>query len=256
MNSSFRLEGSSVTKALEPDQKRCIVKRLIPVVLVGAFGFALAAQTVYTLSINGKPSSLPAIVVKGETYVPLTALKAAGVGSSINGNALALTLPGSSASPTSGQTTGGANQRASLEGCINETLFNGIWRLTVKSAKPISRYNNQQPGYGLSLEWKNGAKATANALNTGIKSLNLVLEDGTVLLTEEAQNLTNKSLPQGAGIALDLAFYAESGTPSDTLSKPAKFLVEIDPKVLSNTGISAAYTAPNPSFRVRLDCQK
>lgn len=235
------------------------MKRLIPAVLVSALGLALAAQTAYTLTINDNPSSLPAIIVKGETYVPLRALKAAGIGSSLKAGALALTLPGSSANPsaTPGQTTaGGTNQRASLEGCINETLFNGIWRLTVKSAKPISRYNNQQPGYGLSLEWKNGAKATANALNTGIKSLNLVLEDGTVLLTEEAQNLTNKSLPQGAGIALDLAFYAESGTPSDTLSKPSKFLVEIDPKVLSNTGISAAYTAPNPSFRVRLDCQK
>jgi hypothetical protein len=234
-------------------------KRLIPWLslssLCGVLSLALAAQTAYTLTIDGKPSTLPAIVVKGETYVPLTALKAAGIGSSLKAGTLALTLPGSSANP-SAITAGGANQRASLEGCINETLFNGIWRLTVTSTKQISRYNGQQPGYSLSLEWKNGAKTTTDALNTGIKSLNLALEDGTVLQTEDAQNLTNKKLPQGAGVALDLTFYAESGTSADKLAKPAKFLVEIDPKVLSNTGVAAAYTAPNPSFRVRLDCQK
>ncbi len=222
---------------------------------IAALGLAVAAGSSYSLIINGQVSKDQAIVVSGKTYVPLSALKTLGISSSLKGTTLTLENSNAGGAPATA-TAGGANQRASLEGCINETLFNGIWRLTVTSTKTISRYNGQQPGYSLSLEWKNGAKVTTDALNTGIKSLNLALEDGTVLVTEDAQNLTSKSLPQGAGVALELRFYAASGTSADKLSKPSKFLVEIDPKVLVNTGVSAAYTAPNPSFRVRLDCQK
>jgi hypothetical protein len=225
------------------------------VLAIMLLGIALGAGSSYSLMVNGQVSKEQAIVVAGKTYVPLTVLKSLGVTSSLKGTTLTLSNSASSNSASS-VTAGGANQRASLEGCIGETLFNGVWRFTVLATKPISRYNGQQPGYSLNLEWKNGTKTTINALNTGIKTLNLVLEDGTVLQSEDVQNLTNKSLPQGAGIALDLAFYAESGTPAEKLSKPAKFLVEIDPKVLINTGVPVAYSTPNPSFRVRLDCQK
>jgi hypothetical protein len=223
------------------------------VLAIMLLGIALGAGSSYSLVINAQVSKEQAIVVAGKTYVPLTVLKSLGVTSSLKGTTLTLSNTGSDPSNT---TAGGANQRASLEGCIGETLFNGVWRFTLNATKPISRYNGQQPGYSLSLEWKNGTKTTTNALNTGVKTLNLVLEDGTVLQSEDVQSLTNKSLPQAAGITLDLAFYAESGTPADKLSKPAKFLVEIDPKVLTNTGVPVAYSTSNPSFRVRLDCQK
>jgi hypothetical protein len=230
-------------------------RNLFSIVFVIMLGIALGTGSSYTLVINSQTSKETAIVVGGKTYVPLAVLKSFGIASSLKGTTLTLSNTASSSS-TASVTAGGTNQRASLEGCIGETLFNGVWRLTVNATKPISRYNGQQSGYNLNLEWKNGTKTTTNALNTGIKSLNLVLEDGTVLQSEDVQNLTNKSLPQGAGVALDLAFYAESGTPADKLSRPAKFLVEVDPKVLANTGVSVAYSTPNPSFRVRLDCQK
>ncbi len=226
------------------------------VITVFALGTLALAQAALRLTVNGQPSALPAMVVNGQTYIPLSALERAGAKVVRASGGLTLTLPGAS-SVTPGQTVaGGANERVSLEGCIGETLFNGIWRLTVKSFKPVSRYNGQQLGYSLSLEWKNGSKVTADALNTGVKNLNLVLSDGTVLQTETSQDLTAKKLPQGAGATLELAFYAESGVTADRLGKPAKFLVEIDPKVLANTGLAAGYTTPNPSFRVRLDCQK
>jgi hypothetical protein len=225
------------------------------VLAIMMLGIALGTGSSYSLVINSQTSKEQAIVVAGKTYVPLTVLKSLGINSSLKGTTLTLSNT-SGSDPPSNTTAGGTNQRASLEGCTGETLFNGVWRLTVLATKPISRYNGQQPGYNLNLEWKNGTKTTINALNTGLKTLNLVLEDGTVLQSEDVQSLANKSLPQAAGITLDLAFYAESGTPVEKLSKPAKFLVEIDPKVLVNTGVPVVYSTPNPSFRVRLDCQK
>lgn len=224
-------------------------------IIIAALLAAVAlAQASIKLIVNGQPSTLPAITVNGATYIPLSALERAGAKVVRSPNGLTLTLPGgSSAIPVS---AGGANQRVSLEGCIGETLFNGIWRLMVKAVRPINRYNGQQLGYSLNLEWRNGAKVTADALNTGIKNLNLVLSDGTVLQTDDAQNLTGKKLPQGAGVTLELPFYAASGVTADKLGKPDKFLVEIDPLVLKNTGVATSYTTPTPSFRVRLDCQK
>jgi hypothetical protein len=224
-------------------------RALLPTALALLTSLALAATT-YRVTVNGQPSPDAAIVVNGKTYVPLSVLELLGVPVVQQGATLALGAP---AAPRAAP--GGANQRASLEGCIGETLFNGVWRLTVKAARPISRYNGQQPGYSLSLEWKNGTPQTIDALNTGVKAVTLVLADGSTLESDNVQALLYKKLPQGAGIPLDLPFYfAGSARPAPALAPPSKLLVEINPAGAAPSGV--AYTTPTPSFRVRLDCQK
>ena len=210
---------------------------------------AAAAQS-YSLVVNGQPAPAKAIVVNGQTYVPLSALNALGIPSSLNGSTLTL---GTGAAPAT--SPGGTNQRASLEGCINDTLFNGVWRMTVKSVTPISRYNGQNKGYALNVEWKNGTKTTADAQNSGVKTFQLVLQDGSTLESENVQDLTFKKLAQGAGNTFTLHFYADSAQ-SKQLTPADKLLVEIDPSVPSATGLKVAYTTPTPSFRVRLGCHK
>ncbi|GGR07714.1 hypothetical protein [Deinococcus ruber] len=202
--------------------------------------FALAATTTYRVIVNGQGAADQAIVVDGKTYVPLSAVKLLGVSTTLTGNTLTL-----------GSTpTGGANQRASVEGCLGTPLFNGVWRISVKSIRPISRYNGQQQGYGLTLTWKNGTTKTIDALNTGVKTFTLVLADGTVLDSENVQDVQFKRLPQAAGTTLELPYYAPSGVRP---AAPAKLLVEIQASGAAASGV--AYTSPTPSFRVRLDCQ-
>lgn len=210
----------------------------------------VAAAQSYSLVVNGQVAPAPAIVVNGQTYVPLSALKLLGIPSSLKGTTLTL---GTGAAPAT--SPGGANQRTSLEGCLGETLFNGVWRMTVKSVRPISRYNGQQRGYALSVEWKNGSTATADALNTGVKNLQLVLQDGNTLDSENGQQLLYRKLAQGAGNTFTLEYYADSAQ-SARLTPADKLLVEIDPAVLRNTGVKAAYSTPTPSFRVQLNCSK
>lgn len=208
----------------------------------------VAAAQSYSLVVNGQVAPAPAIVVNGQTYVPLSALKLLGIPSSLKGTTLTL-----GAAPAT--SPGGANQRASLEGCLGDTLFNGVWRMTVKSVRPISRYNGQQRGYAVALEWKNGSTATADALNTGVKNFQLVLQDGNTLDSENGQQLLYRKLAQGAGNTFTLEYYADSAQ-SARLTPADKLLVEIDPAVLRNTGVKAAYSTPTPSFRVRLNCSK
>lgn len=204
----------------------------------------------YSLVVNGQVSPKGAIVVGGETYVPLSALNLLGVNSSLKGSTLTLGAAATTA-------PGGANQRTSVEGCVGEPLFNGVWRLTVNGIRPISRYNGQQQGYAVKLEWKNGTKKTIDALNTGFKSMTLAMTDGNTLTSETVQSLSSKSLPQAAGLTLELPFYADSAATAAGLAQPSKLLVEIDPKVLGSSSLSqgVGYTTPSPSFRVRLDCQ-
>lgn len=210
----------------------------------------VAAAQSYSLVVNGQVAPAQAITVNGQTYVPLSALKLLGVPSSLKGTTLTL---GTGAAPST--SPGGANQRTSLEGCLGETLFNGVWRMTVRSVKPISRYNGQQRGYAVSVEWKNGSTATADALNTGVKNLQLVLQDGSTLDSENSQQLLYRKLAQGAGGTFTLEYYADSAQ-SARLTPADKLLVEIDPAVLRNTGVKAAYSTPTPSFRVRLNCSR
>lgn len=210
---------------------------------------ALAASVNYSVIANGQLAPEQAVVVGGKTYVPLSALKLLGIHASLKGNMLTL---GSGAAPAT--SPGGSAQRASLEGCVGETLFNGVWRMTVKSVTPISRYGGQNKGYALNIEWKNGASATADALNSGVKPFQLILQDGSTLESENVQDLLYRKLAQSAGNTFTLNFYADSAQ-SLRLTPPDKLLVEIDPGVLRATGIKATYTTPTPSFRVRLGCR-
>lgn len=201
-----------------------------------------------TVVLNGQVAPDSAIVVNGKTYVALSVLDLLGVKTSLKGSTLTL---GAQTAPAI--SPGGADQRASLEGCLNETLFNGVWRLTVNGVKAINRFNGQQAGYSLNVEWKNGNTKTINALNTGVKAITLVLDNGNTLDAENEQDLKYKNLPQAAGTSLALMFWASSAQTTAGLGKPSKMLIEINP---SGYDSGVTYSSKTPSFRVKLDCQR
>ena len=76
-------------------------------------GVALAAGG-YSIVVNGQAVPRPAVVINGEPYVPLSALKGLGITGSLKGKVLTLSQKrnGSPASPAAG----GANQITALEG--------------------------------------------------------------------------------------------------------------------------------------------
>ena len=220
-------------------------------------GLALAADTRLKLTINGKTSSAPAIVVAGKTYLPLDALERAGLKVVRSNGALAVTLPG--ATPV----TGGANERVSLEGCLGEQLFNGVWRIRASKLERVNKDANT-PGWGLTLEVRNGSKATITPVDAGFdptgQGIQLAFDDATTIPVDplDVQKLTFASLPPGGPVSHQLKFYYPFGTKEDAVKTPVKFLLEINAKGIGD-GTKArgvAFTVPNPSLRVKLDCQK
>ena len=221
----------------------------------GLLGLAFAADTTLKLSINGKASSTPAIVVAGKTYLPLDALEKAGLKVVRSNGALAVTLPGA--------VTGGTNERVSLEGCLGEQLFNGVWRIRASKLERVNKDANT-PGWGLTLEVRNGSKATITPVDAGFdptgQGIQLAFDDATTIPVDplDVQKLTFASLPPGGPVSHQLKFYYPFGTKEDAVKTPVKFLLEINAKGIGD-GTKArgvAFTVPNPSLRVKLDCQK
>jgi len=237
-------------------------KPLALIALAGLAGLAFAqGANSLGLVINGRAFSSPAVVLSGKTYVPLEALVAAGVRSSRAGSTLSLTLPSAAAAPAPNVTPGGANQRVSLEGCIGEPLFNGVWRVKVLKVEPVTSNERSasRPGWGVTLELRNGANATFQPHYTGVGDFTLAVADGNVLPADanDVNTFQYANLPQGGLVSGRVRFYFP--TAQAQLQKATKLLIEI--KVGSGPAYElrskgAAYTTPTPSFRVRLDCQK
>lgn len=230
------------------------MKKLVIGILILSSLSVLAASVTLKLSINGMNSSTPAIVQNGKTYIPLEALQKAGVKATISKTEIKLELPG---------VVGGANQRASLEGCLGETLFNGVWRMKAIKLERIKK-DGDTPGWGLLLEVKNGSKATITPVDAGFdgtgQGIQLAFADASTLNVDamEVQKLTFASLPAGGSVTQQLKFYYAFGTLEETVKTPTKFLLEIDAKGIgdSTKAKGVTFSVANPSLRVRLDCQK
>jgi hypothetical protein len=227
----------------------------VPVLAALVLISAAAAQS-YLLVVNGQPTPTKAITVNGQTYVPLSALRLLGVQSSLKGSTLTL---GAQPAPT----PGGANQKASLEGCIGETLFNGVWRLTVRKVEPIGADVGLGPGWGVMAELRNGTTTKTSLLDTGLTSIDLVGPDGNTFVFEERtaeEPFLYKTVTQAGGVTYQLRFHVQDArAEAASVPRPSKLTVQIDPKRLTAGYLIAgkvAYTTPTPSFRVKLDCQK
>lgn len=208
--------------------------------IVLALAVAQAAQTTYKLIINGQNAG-QAIVVKGQTYVPLAALKALGINSSLSAGTLTL-----------GIAQGGSNQLAAQEGCIGETLFNGIWRAKVSKVEAIDI--NGQKGYGLTLELRNATKQSLSPADTNVKysegDIALALDDGsTVNMNRYDYAWVLETIPQAAPKTHQIQFF------SDSAAKPSKLILRIEP-IAKDSRLPVRYSTPDPSFRFNLTCQK
>ncbi|RDI95540.1 hypothetical protein DV704_06555 [Meiothermus sp. QL-1] len=224
------------------------MERLVWIGLLGLLGLVLAqaVERRLNLVVNGQAQNSRAIVVGGQTYVPLSALRALGVSAAVSGNTLSLGSP-----------AGGTEQRASLEGCLNEWLFNGIWRARATKVEPTEV--NGLRVWAVALEVRNATTRTLEAWNAGFKdpsSLALAFADGTTVRSESGalgrdynERIYNAVVPQGAAVAARLSF------PYGRTDAPTKLLIEMDTtRIGPKYGL--AFATPNPSFRFKLDCSR
>ena len=215
--------------------KRIIVLTSAAFAICGIAGMQAAQKLV----INGKPVDGAPLVVKGETYISLKSLKAAGATATVANGTLSISLGGA----------GGANQVLALEGGLNEWLFNGIWRLRVTGLRPN---DDGRPGWLVDVELRNGTTAGNLALDgTGFQTVQLVMDDTNILT--QPYNITDFVRPvgQGSTISTSLRYYDDDGAGR----KPVKLILRITPDDATKSflkGMKLGYTVPDPSFRINL----
>jgi hypothetical protein len=176
---------------------------------------------------------------------------------------LASSLPGAADGTPSPHPTaaGGSHQLTAREGCMNEWLFDGLWRLRVLSVTSVTDPTGLLPGYGVTIEVRNGSHVTTQLLKTGVAqgpAGHLVFDDGNTLDATGAadivawNNVYFKNLPPSAGFTHTINYYFNP-KPA-TLPKPVKWLWDIDKSKEWND--APRYTIADPSFRVDLTCTK
>jgi hypothetical protein len=240
-------------------RKETIMLKIAVFILTLALSLAFVSAQNYTVVINGQVAQDKAVVINGQTYLPLSTLNSLGVTWSLDGTVLTL--------GTAQSTVGGANQRASVEGCLGETLFNGIWRIKVTDLVPLARDPGtimETPGWGLTVELRNGALGTLMPVDTGVdgtgQGIQLAFADAQTLNVDPlgVQTLTFASLPQGGVVTQQLEFWYPYDTDPSTIQTPVKFLFQINPAgfedAIKSRGGGAYYSTPSPSFRISLDC--
>jgi hypothetical protein len=213
----------------------------------------LAASSNLKLYVNGAAQTTSAIVQNGKTYIPLEVLQKSGIKAVVTKTEVKLELP---------QAVGGNNQRTSLEGCLGETLFNGVWRIRTSKLEPIKK-DGSIPGWGIMLEVKNGSPATIMPVDAGFdgtgQGIQLAFADATTLSVDpyDVQKISFASLPPGGAVTHQAKFYYPFGTSESAVQKPTKLLLEIGKTIGDSIRAKGVgFTVPNPSLRVRLGCQK
>ena len=234
----------------------------------------LAPASAQTLILNGKVSTDKTVVVGGKTYVPLNALQSLGIQVSTGSGVTSLTVgkavasaPGTTtAASTPNNGAGGANQKASVTGCVNEWLFNGIWRLRVTKVEATTDPSGGTlPGYLVTAQVSNGTNKTLTLDQTGIQTGNaysISFADGNsynapTSTSVRYQDKTWAKLLQGSGTLLTFFFFPNDGRTmaQAQANMPQKFLFEVIPSKLEK-GLGVGFTVPDPSFRVDLTCKK
>ena len=216
-------------------------KPAIFVALLGLVSVAVATLVTapMTLVINGKSVPGKTATIDGATYVPLSALKAAGATADSKATVLRINFP----------PAGGINQVGAQEGGINDWLFDGIWRFRVTGVAPN---DDGRPGWKINVELRNGTTIDNLALDgSGFDSLSLVMADGNSLSPYNIVDIKAKGVGQGGLINVAMIFYDDDGAGR----KPEKLILRIQPDndtkgFLKRQG--ASYTTADPSFRVNL----
>jgi hypothetical protein len=157
---------------------------------------------------------------------------------------------------------------ASLEGCLNQTLSNGVWK--VKAHQLIKSYpitgDTNFPGWSVTLEITNQSTTTIMLADGGFSDtgfdIQIAFADAKVLRSEsyDVQNLTFASLPKNGSISHVVDFLYPYPTPKDLdLSKPPTELLignsssKISAK-LKSKGVK--FNTNLPGFKIDLTCSK
>ncbi|MFN8509339.1 MAG: hypothetical protein U0Z75_02035 [Deinococcaceae bacterium] len=253
----------------------------IALMMIGLATLGLAqAQKPLPVYLENQKLAESTITVGGKTYVPLSLLNRLGFNYELNMSGLYLRKTANSAFNTATTQTqmaqGGTNQRASVEGCMGESLFNGVWRFKVNKIETLGKtdMNRGAAAWRVYVQLINGTNRSLVPYHGGIERTNnqylpgltLAVSDGSIAQFKNDSAVddvvSGSTLPPGAFLNLQPIFIWGSENDNAEGIKPTKLLFEMRPDLLAKSAKEEKdakglqFTTSSPSFRVNLTCQK
>jgi hypothetical protein len=157
---------------------------------------------------------------------------------------------------------GGSYEVQAHEGCINQWLSNGLWRVRVTKLEMSTDPSNNQPnGWLVRQEWVNLTGRTIIPNSTSMLDQQIVLPNADTVSSGNAttttlnfQQLGYHSFAPGGSFAYTQRFWL--GPTFDPSAKPVKLLIMFDAKNEAKNSLLPQFHSGAPNIRVKLDCTK
>ncbi len=155
-----------------------------------------------------------------------------------------------------GSTSVGAT--APREGCMDQWMFNGVWRVKVTKVDPFMD-GSQQVGWQITESWRNGTNQEISPGDSLLKDEVLGFEDGSSISAAASTSGTMSmgvvgahGLAQAAQFTYVQVFRAAALNPA---VKPKTLTILFDGDRLAQFKSKPQFTTPQYNYRVKLDCQ-
>jgi hypothetical protein len=166
--------------------------------------------------------------------------------------------------PVQAQTQGGSVQAKAQAGCVNQWMFNGVWRMRVTNVAPIPP--GDVSGWNVTMQWGNGTNlAGISPMDTMKQDLVLALQNGDTLTATDStrgnlnqQQLDFHTFPASGQFTYTQMFLQQTADPNN---KPVKLLVTFDVAKYkanhpANSGKFWKMKTPAYNYRIDLTCSK
>ncbi|MBV8460501.1 MAG: hypothetical protein JO009_06395 [Candidatus Eremiobacteraeota bacterium] len=150
----------------------------------------------------------------------------------------------------------------SQEGCINQWLFNGAWRVQVTKVDPYLN-GNQQVGWQVTEVWRNGTTQEIDPSESELQDQKLTLDNGSMLASASTaggaslSTIASHDFAPAAQFTFTQVFTAPN---LDASNKPKAVDVIFNGEKLAMykatgaRGIHPQFTTPRYNFHFKLDC--
>ncbi|HXW52079.1 MAG TPA: hypothetical protein VEJ41_08820 [Candidatus Acidoferrales bacterium] len=145
------------------------------------------------------------------------------------------------------------------EGCKNQWLFNGVWRVRVTDVEPYLS-GNQQVGWQVTEVWGNGTARELAPTDVFYKTQTLELSTGSIGTTDSTtgsmseQQVAFNELPPAGKFTHVQIFLPPTGSTLDPANKPKGLLITFDGGKLAQAKSKPQFTSSKYDFQFNLGC--
>ena len=154
---------------------------------------------------------------------------------------------------------GGSSEIPGVQGCMNQWMSNGIWRVRVTAIGPDSP-DGTQIGYAVTEQWTNQTKRQVAPADTAVTDQQLVLANGDTIASSNSagSTMSSQKLDFHEFAPGESMTYVQLFRPSgfNDANKPVKLIITFDAKAQNQKVNGPHYTAVPPNYRISLGCVK